>query len=236
MGNVYVISDLHGKGDAFFKMLDQIDFSMKDEMYIIGDVVDRGPDGISLLQYIQKQTNMELLMGNHEDMMIKSCSLVTKLMWMDTWMFNGGRTTLDGLEQLSKEERKACLEYVKGLPLYKTLEVGGIQYLLVHAGIQMISGKLRDDLLKVDGEEALWIRKDFFDSPVIPKYYIIFGHTPTGAMVHYARTLPAVEVEKARMFHIVRWNHRIGIDCGAAYGENLGCLRLNDQKEFYVNV
>ena len=157
-------------------------------------------------------------------------------MWMDTWMFNGGGTTFDGLRGLSKEERKRCIEYVKNLPLYKILEVEGIQYLLVHAGIQLKSGVLEEDLFEIDREEALWIRQDFFNSPIIPEYYIIFGHTPTGAMVHYAKTLPAVEIEKACRFHMVRWNHRIGIDCGGAYGENLGCLRLNDQEEFYVKV
>ena len=88
----------------------------------------------------------------------------------------------------------------------------------------------------VDEEDALWIRKEFFDSKVIPTYYVVFGHTPTGLMVYYADSLPAHQKERCSQFQIGFWNHRIAIDCGAACEENLGCLRLNDLKEFYVKI
>ena len=42
--------------------------------------------------------------------------------------------------------------------------------------------------------------------------------------------------KQAAAFHIAKWDQRIAIDCGAAYGENLGCLRLNDQEEFYIKI
>ena len=52
MQNVYALSDIHGQGRAFFEMLEKIRFSPEDKLYIIGDVVDRGPDGIQLLEYM----------------------------------------------------------------------------------------------------------------------------------------------------------------------------------------
>ena len=94
MENIYVISDLHGQGAAFFQMLDKINFSSQDKMYIIGDVIDRGPDGIKLLQFIKNQDNMELMLGNHEDMMLKSFARETSKLLIDTRMYNGGGTTL----------------------------------------------------------------------------------------------------------------------------------------------
>lgn len=69
--SIYVMSDIHGLSDRFFKMIDLLDLQENDHVYILGDVIDRGPDGIAILQYIKEQENFTLLMGNHELMMIE---------------------------------------------------------------------------------------------------------------------------------------------------------------------
>ena len=45
----YVMSDLHGQYEKYRKLLDKIAFSDGDELYILGDVVDRGPQSAELL-------------------------------------------------------------------------------------------------------------------------------------------------------------------------------------------
>ena len=45
----YVMSDIHGNYYAFKKMLEQINFSDKDLLYIAGDLVDYGEEGIELI-------------------------------------------------------------------------------------------------------------------------------------------------------------------------------------------
>ena len=47
---IYAMSDLHGCYEKYIKMLDKINFSDSDTLYILGDVVDRGDGGIKLLQ------------------------------------------------------------------------------------------------------------------------------------------------------------------------------------------
>ncbi|MBQ2957385.1 MAG: hypothetical protein IJE08_13090 [Clostridia bacterium] len=78
-----------------------------------------------------------------------------------------------------------------------------------------------------DREECLWERPDP-DGPVpIPGATVIVGHTPTVL-------LTGREDEPFRIWH---GNGVIDIDCGcASRSENkrLGCLRLDDMKEFYV--
>lgn len=234
MQNIYVLSDIHGQSRAFFEMLEKIRFSSEDQLYIIGDVVDRGPDGIQLLEYIREQPNMELLLGNHEDMMLKTMD--EEESWYDTWLFNGGGVTLAALMALPKVQQEQCIEFVRNLPLYRMISVEGKQYLLVHAGIDASVGDTKEQLSSMDRDTLLWIRKEFFNAGLSCPYTIIFGHTPTGALLYYAETLTPQAREQAAAFHITRWEHRIAIDCGAAYGENLGCLRLNDQKEFYIKI
>ena len=40
----YVMADIHGEIDRFHAMLDLINFSADDQLYIIGDVIDRGAE------------------------------------------------------------------------------------------------------------------------------------------------------------------------------------------------
>ena len=45
---VYVMSDVHGLKDRYDRMIEYI--HEEDTLYILGDVIDRGPDGIVILQ------------------------------------------------------------------------------------------------------------------------------------------------------------------------------------------
>ena len=43
---IYVVSDIHGYGKLFEKLLETIDFSESDYLYVLGDAIDRGPDDL----------------------------------------------------------------------------------------------------------------------------------------------------------------------------------------------
>ena len=62
----YCMSDIHGESERYFQMLKEIQFSSDDQLYIIGDVIDRGPGGIEILRDIMPRENVVLLLGNHE--------------------------------------------------------------------------------------------------------------------------------------------------------------------------
>ena len=92
----YVISDIHGMWDKYQNMLKLIKFSAEDELYILGDVIDRGEDGIKILQDIRRHTNMHLLMGNHELMAVQTLFAQDENEWnekMIVWAMNGGEET-----------------------------------------------------------------------------------------------------------------------------------------------
>ena len=69
---IYVLADIHGRADRFHEVLDSIGFSEDDTLYILGDVIDRNPDGIEILEEIISSKNMEMLLGNHEYMMLNA--------------------------------------------------------------------------------------------------------------------------------------------------------------------
>ena len=65
---LYVMSDIHGEYERYLSMLEQIDFSQDDTLFVLGDVVDRGPEPIRVLQDMASRDNVYLLKGNHEAM------------------------------------------------------------------------------------------------------------------------------------------------------------------------
>jgi serine/threonine protein phosphatase 1 len=187
-------------------MLKQINFKDTDIMYIIGDAIDRGKYPIRTLLYIIDHPNMKMLLGNHEEMMLQS----EYDNYFNCWMYNGGEVTLNQYSGLCKQDREKIDDYLQSLPL--TLELDN--YILVHAGIT------RD---KSDREFCIWAREEFLEAPTNLRKTIIFGHTPTYFIV------------KENPMSIWHGDGRIGIDCGACFtGGRLGCIRLEDLKEFYI--
>lgn len=68
---IYVTSDLHGYPiEKFKKLLKKVDFNDDDFLYVLGDVIDRGEDGIKIIKWLMAQPNAQLLLGNHEAMML----------------------------------------------------------------------------------------------------------------------------------------------------------------------
>lgn len=99
--------------------------------------------------------------------------------------------------------------------------MSGKTYVLVHAGL----GNFAPDkeLWEYELDELVWERADYGRVYYEDKY-VITGHTPTMAIT-----------ENPRPGYIYQANHHIAIDCGCNFPQGrLGCLRLEDMKEFYV--
>ncbi len=60
---IYAMSDLHGCFDKYKKMLEKINLCENDTLYILGDVVDRGKDGIKILFDMMKRKKCHSYFG-----------------------------------------------------------------------------------------------------------------------------------------------------------------------------
>lgn len=229
----YVMSDIHGDSVRFERILKQINLQPNDTLYILGDVIDRNPDGIRILRKIMKTPNIKMLLGNHEYMMMDALVYppndkadkwereYTKRRKLRLWYDNGGDVTHAYLKHIRKELRQEIFEYIDSLPLNIEVEVNGQKFLLIHAGIAKNYGLPYYNYSNAR-EYAVWSRRSYKEK--IPEDTIlIFGHTPTINLHH----VTPMEI----------WHHGnyIGIDCGACYEHmgRLACLRLDDLKEFY---
>lgn len=227
----YVISDIHGNTKRLESILKQINLKSDDTLFILGDVIDRYPDGIRLLRRFMKMPNVKMLLGNHEYMMIDALkSQEEKTRPYNKWNYdpeiyrwyrNGGEVTHQYLKHIRKDLRQEVIDYIKSLPLNIDIEVNGTKYKLVH-GSPVENYDIYWNKNSYSREEfAVWERWDP-TAPVPEDCVMIFGHTPTQ---YFSDKWP---------MEIWHSSNAIGIDCGCGYFKGrLACLRLNDMKEFY---
>ena len=78
---IYVISDLHGyPPKRLLQLLEKASFGKQDFLYILGDVVDRNGDGgVETLNWLMYQTNVQLLRGNHESMLLANAFIFDEI-------------------------------------------------------------------------------------------------------------------------------------------------------------
>lgn len=232
--STYVMSDIHGNYDVYMKMLKKINFSEEDRLYVLGDILDRGPHPIRIILDLMKRPNVYCLAGNHEYMALECMSFLLKeitdqsLKDLDSdiiekllsWQQNGSVTTTDEFHKLDIETRRSVVEFVAEFDLYEEIRINDKVYILVHAGL----ANFEEDkpMWEYELDELVWKRADY-DVQYYPDKYVITGHTPT-------MTIEGNE----RPGYIYRNNHHIAIDCGAGFGGRLACLCLETEEEFYV--
>lgn len=240
MQYTYIMSDIHGHYSEFRKMLKTIEFDDSDTLYIIGDIMDRGNENLKMLNYVYLSPNIHLLMGNHEDLLIQSYRAefgIDRKYCETVWISNGGYKTKDELQKIKRKKLEEYLDYIESLPMYKFLYYNNQEYLLVHAGL-LYSGGYTDKytLMENQKDNLLWIRDDYLANKKISElpFKIITGHTPTSYLFENGYHLDIEQKRNSLNNKIVTCDNKINIDCGCAYDRFLGCLRLDDMKEFYV--
>lgn len=61
-----VIGDIHGCFIELMELIDKAGLSEEDEIIALGDIVDRGPDSFSVVEFFMQTPKASSLMGNHE--------------------------------------------------------------------------------------------------------------------------------------------------------------------------
>lgn len=169
----FAISDIHGCKKTFEALLDRIALSTGDEVYLLGDYIDRGKDSKGVVDYIWKLQDqgytVHCLMGNHEMMMLEADDGLPS---MSTWLYNGGYETLESFGADSPSQiPDEYFHFFQELSFYEEVD----EYILVHAGLDFETG---DPL--GDTESMIWIRDWYenIDREWLEERIIIHGHTP----------------------------------------------------------
>lgn len=218
----YVLSDIHGELDRWQAMLQLIDFSDQDTLYVLGDVIDLCPDGIEILRDIMRRPNVKFIIGNHEAMMLDTFWSVDGYDARRLWSSNGGGNTYRTMKyKTPTAERLRILRFIREAPDEIEVEVNGQKFYLVHGYV----GQTHHD--------RIWGRPEPppKEPPILGKT-VICGHTCT-----YFLNLYCEDHNEDAPFEIFYAPGLICVDCGCGNKtelRRLACLRLEDMKEFYV--
>ena len=181
---IYVTSDLHGIPLSQLQaLLQKAGFSPEDTLFVLGDSIDRGEQGLELLLWMMEQYNVIHLLGNHEEMLLSASDFLLTPIGEDaenhmteenmgilsTMLSNGAQPTLTALKKLvhrQPQQAQLLLEYLQEMPLYDAVEVHGITYVLTHAGL----GNFRPDkrLSQYTRQELLWQKRFMRAIPFCP--------------------------------------------------------------------
>jgi len=120
----YAIGDIQGCYDALISLLKKINFSSdKDILWFTGDLVNRGPDSLKVIQYVQSlKENAVTVLGNHDLHMLAILTGIEQQRPKDT---------LDAIIKSSKKNQ--IIDWIRQQPLIHTEKKS--PFVLVHAGV-----------------------------------------------------------------------------------------------------
>lgn len=240
----YVCGDIHGQYDDYIQILEQIDLKDDDTLYIIGDAIDRGSRPVDVLIDIMSRKNVVFTIGNHEHMMIQSL-LHEDSNQLYSWTLNGAETTYKQWDELDTDKQTEILNWLNECPIViPDLYVNGRNYYLTHACHLPYVERKRVRYCDVPVskiEKMIWARTYQYPDPkklakqygnlyqAYPNTTLIVGHNPV-----YRCSYGILKKDGTCRISRACSGHLINIDCGCAKRKPLGCIRLEDGKEFYA--
>jgi serine/threonine protein phosphatase 1 len=228
---VYAVGDVHGCADLFDALLGKIAADNADRdaadvsIILLGDLVDRGPASRRVIERAMalrdEWDDVRLLIGNHEDVFLKSLSGDAKA--VRYFVRIGGGPTIHSYGLVGDEyDRLSFEELAEAWPALVPAEHAGFlesghdsivigDYAFVHAGIRpgvpievQTSGDLR------------WIRDEFLEDGRDHGKMVVHGHT----IYDDVQERP----------------NRIGIDTGAYATGRLTAIGLEGSARWFIDT
>lgn len=193
----FALTDVHGCALTLKALVqEQLELKKEDELYILGDLVNKGPDSKGVIDYIMQLQKdgyqVKCLRGNHDQMLLnayhkgdKATNLTPEEKELTMTSFG-----ISDYDELPKKYYK----FIDSLPYYLELP----DYFLVHAGFDFSKKNIfknKDAMMNIRDYKVNW--------DALQNKRLLHGHTPTALY----------SIKKA----ITHNNQRINLDAGCVY-------------------
>ena len=206
---ILVIGDIHGCYAEMTELIEKAGLTGEDKIVALGDIVDRGPDSLSVIDFFSSHPNRYCVLGNHEAKHVKIASRDTRP--SPAQIITKGK--------ISAEKYSQIISFFSTLPAYIELP----ESLLIHAYLEpgidlenqrkhILTGTLSADIFIKKTYPKPWYEYYNGEKPVIAGHHDYSG-----------KGEPTVIHDKVYL-----------IDTGCCYGRNLTGLVLPDFKLFSV--
>lgn len=262
--STYAIGDIQGCFNPLRLLLDRVSFKPHiDRLWLVGDLVNRGPESLSVLRYIKQLGQaVRIVLGNHDLFLLAVAEGFAELRAKDTLH-----------DVLDTPDRDELLAWLRRQPL---LHREG-EYLMVHAGLLpqwTVSDAVsyaKEVETVLSGPDYRTFLQQLFHGPA-PQWTPSLTAmdrllsitriltrlrtcTPSGEMSNFSGPPEDIPVGFAPWFHIPgrrstdttiitgHWaalglrlerNH-LALDSGCVWGRQLTAVRLEDRKVFQVD-
>jgi serine/threonine protein phosphatase 1 len=211
-GRLIAIGDIHGCAREFEELMDKVDLRKDDRLVLLGDLVNRGPESLRVVELARRHATVSLL-GNHELRLLN-------------WRKTDDPSHLKAYDYATIEQLdNRCWDYLARMPLTYEDRKSGLVF--VHGGFlpgrpwrtQPARVVTRIQVIGRDGEPH-----KRSDAPGCPHWarqwrgppYVVYGHTPRRRIV------------------ATRWT--LGIDTGCVLGGLLTAVIFPGRKIVQVKA
>jgi predicted phosphodiesterase len=211
MKRILVVGDVHGCFDELQRLLDRAKVGGGEEVILVGDLVNKGPDSIGVVRFC-RENGIAAVLGNHDDYVIRCIAARRR---------GDDREFSDAARKIAKKITDEDAAWLKALPLW--LRIAGQRAVVVHAGIvpgRSLPDQKRENLLTMRS-----VRPDGTGSKRIDDgepwaslhrgpSHVFFGHDAVRGLQ--------------------RWKYATGLDTGCVYGGRLTGFELTTGTFFGV--
>ena len=230
---IYVMGDIHGCKDKYDDMLEQLKPQELDAVFVLGDVIDEGDDGIAILNDMMYRANIYPVLGEREYYAKKFLPLIAEKgdaekalaslegedrEQLAKWLSRKSGKTIADFRALSQEGREDLLDYLEEFAAFEEIECKGKKFVLTHAGIDNHEDR---DLYEHEEEDFIFAETDY-GKAYFKDAFLVTGHTPT------------VAIDKKLFGKPYAKNKHLAIDGGCGLGGKLIAICLDTLKVYYA--
>jgi serine/threonine protein phosphatase 1 len=215
-GNRYVISDIHGCSKTFEALIGKISLSLSDQLFLLGDYIDRGPNSSRVIDFIfelkEQGYQVFTLRGNHEE------NILTAFLDYDKQAFYYYVSKFNHSANLLDEDyfiKDRYFTFFTSLPYYFELN----DCYLVHAGFDFRNGNpFKNTVAMIE------LRRFYYHPQIMNYKRVIHGHQVTDLetiIQAVEKKEPVIPLDNGCA---IRKNHKRYMHLNIG---NLCCLNLN---------
>lgn len=252
MNKTYAITDLHGMWNLWEQISEYCDET--DTIYFLGDAIDRGIDGLRVMESLLKDKRVIYLLGNHEEFFLniapklKSIKNINEILVSSDddlylWLCNGGYDTMKSFLYATREEQDWFLNELSKL---EDLDIYINKYdktiYLCHAGTSPDYDKT-DFLLLGNNNPYTWDRHHFYKpwaKKGLEDCFVVHGHTPVQYLWQKHIVQPYGRIVNEKLLPVIATyadGHKFDLDLGCFETKTVALFDLDELKvEKYFEI
>ena len=228
----FVVANLYARLDKLEKLIKKINLKESDTLYVLGNIVDYGEQSIELVNDLSTRYNVYSVLGEHDYKAYMLLSEFDRILRegaapsvsfskdMIAWSQDGGQATLEAFKSADVDSKEGFLDYLSDLPVFEEVTLNnGKEFVLTCRGIDNFNKDT--DLYDYDLNDFMNgyidLEKTYFDDRTMVVGYLDYEHTPVG-----------------RQGKISAKNNNIALACDMSENDDVVCLCLETNEEYYV--